>query len=149
VPALAYVTRIGDIPGTALLEAMIKMGVDLSRFGIDGLLAAAVAKNTDAAARLLEFGIPIDGDATRSPLLEAAEAGAVDMVEFLLARGAVPVDPARVTLAELTPIDLLAFDQGQQSAALDTAGIAIRERLGALRARQRAAIALLEAARSR
>jgi ankyrin repeat protein len=144
--ALAHIVRIGGLPGEIVLEVMFKFGVDLSRFGIEALAAAAEANNISAAGRLLEFGLPVDGDANWSPLLVAAQAGSVEMVGFLLSRGATPVDPARVRLAELTPLELFALERGERSAALDTTGTAIRERLEALRTGQLAARALLAAA---
>jgi ankyrin repeat protein len=144
--ALAMAARLDGIPATALVEAMIKMGVDIHRFGPQSLLSAAQHDSLAIANRLLEFGIPIDGAADGPPVLAAAQAGSLAMVQFLLARGAEPVAPDRVELAKFTPLDLFVLAQGQQSRALDTTGMAIRQALEDLQVRQIAARKLLIAA---
>lgn len=144
--ALAMAARLDGIPATALVEAMLKMSLDIHRFAPEALVSAARHDSLAVANRLLEFGVPIDGDPADPPILAAAQAGALSLVRFLLARGAAPVDPDKIVLAELTPLDLLILEQGQQSRALDTTGMAIRSALEDLRARQLAARALLAAA---
>lgn len=129
------------MPRTAL--ALIDRGADLTRHGADALRAAAVTNQPVLLIRLLAEGVPLADDT----LLAAAEAGSLDTVRLLLARGVEPIPPGRVTLAELTPFDLMMLDKsGEQSRALDTSGFAIRDALEAHRARQFAARALLVAA---
>lgn len=129
------------MPRTAI--ALIERGADLSLHGPAALLAAAVTNQPALLARLLAEGVPLADDT----LLTAAEAGSVDIVRLLLARGVAPIPPGDVTLAEFTPLDLMRLDNsGEQSRAIDTTGTAIRERLEAHRARQLAARALLAAA---
>jgi ankyrin repeat protein len=144
--ALAMAARLDGIPATALVDAMLKMGLDIHRFAPEALVSAASHDSLAVANRLLEFRVPIDGVPGDEPILAAAQAGSLSLVQFLLARGAAPVDPDRVVLAELTPLELLTLEQGQQSRALDTTGMAIRAALEDLRARQLAARALLVAA---
>lgn len=123
--------------------ALIDRGANLRTHGPAALLAAAGTDQTMLIERLLAAGVPLaDGI-----LLAAAQAGALDAVRLLLEAGATPIPPERVTLAEFTPLDLLILDgSGTQSRALDTSGLALREALEALRARQLAARELLAAA---
>jgi ankyrin repeat protein len=144
--ALAMAARLDGLPATVLVETMIKMGVNVSRFGPQSLVSAAEFDSLAIADRLLELGVPIDGDGDNPPVLAAAQAGSIAMVQFLLARGAEPVAPDRVQLAEFTPLELLLLEQGRQSRARDTTGFAIREALENLRGRQLAARKLLIAA---
>jgi ankyrin repeat protein len=131
-----------------LVDAMIAAGADLGTYGPDALVSAASSGRIAIAIRLLERGVPIDASGAHaiSPVRAAAEAGQIPMLRFLLGRGALPVPPGDIRLAELTPIELFALEHGKRSAALDTTGLAIRERLADLRARQLLAHRMLIAA---
>ena len=143
---LAFAARL-DQP--ALLYALIAAGADLDIHGVDALVSAAAAGRIAAAQRLLERGVPIDlaGNSEISPIRAAAEAGEIEMLRFLLTQGARPIAPESIRLAEFTPLELFALEQGERSAALDVTGMAIRERLADLRRRQLEARQILAAAK--
>lgn len=145
-PVLAYVALMESTLAVPLLYAMLHAGADLTQSGDAALLAAAESNRLATIERLLDLGVAIDGAPEKPPLLAAAQNGAVEAVEALLARGATPVAPERVALAELNALELLMIEQGEQSAAYDTYGEAIRQRVADLRRRQLAAMDLLTAA---
>jgi cytohesin len=130
----------------ALLTAIIAAGADLDVSGTDALVSAASAGRIANATLLLDLGVPIDlaGSIDISPVLAAAQAGQLDMLRFLLARGAIPIDPERVRLAQL-PIDQL-LEGGRQSAVYDWDLHEARLLWEDLLARQREARAILAAA---
>lgn len=141
IDAAFVAAAIAGMPRTAI--ALIDRGADLDRHGPAALLSAAATNQPALLLDLLARGVPL----TTEVMLAAAQAGSLDTLRLLLARGAEPIPPGDVTLAELTPLDLLLMDtSGEQSRALDTSRFAIREALEARRARQVAARALLTAA---
>ncbi|MBF0500201.1 MAG: ankyrin repeat domain-containing protein [Candidatus Riflebacteria bacterium] len=93
----------------AVLEALIKAGVDVNCRGVDGwcpLLSACSRKNSLSAVKLLvAAGARIDiGDTEgRTPLHLAAEAGDSALVEFLVLHGA---DVRAVDKKGVTPLSL-------------------------------------------
>ena len=85
-----------------LLDALLVAGADLETYGSDALVSAASAGRIATASRLLERGVPLDAAGTIevSPVRAAAEGGELAMLRFLLGRGARPVPPDSIRLAE-------------------------------------------------
>ena len=129
------------MPRTAI--ALIARGADLDRHGPAALQAAALTDEPALLLRLLAEGVPLAGDT----LLAAAQAGSLDVVRLLLARGVEPVPPGRIVLVELVPLELMRIDiGGAQSRAVGTSGFRLRAALEASRVRQRIARDLMTAA---
>lgn len=141
IDAAFVAAAIAGMPRTAV--ALIDRGADLARHGPAALLSAAMTNQPALLLDLLAHGVPLTTEVMRT----AAQSGSLEAVRLLLALGAKPIPPGDVTLAELTPFDLLLMDtSGEQSRALDMTGVRIREALETRRARQLAARALLTAA---
>src|SRR5258708_3052997 len=77
---------------TEIVEVLLKAGADLSvknRFDFNALTIAVAANNQDLAALLLDHGANVETEtSTLTPLMFAASAGSVDMIRFLVKRGA-------------------------------------------------------------
>jgi len=141
--ALAGAARL-EAP--TLLDALLAAGADVHTHGTDALVAAASAGRTVAAQRLLDRGVPLDGCGSSEipPIQAAAEAGELDMLRFLLDRGAIPIDPQRIRLAAMV-VDVLDPEQPQR-AAIDWTLVEARRAWERLRERQLGARAILAAA---
>jgi ankyrin repeat protein len=94
-----------DIPGLLcrvveesqfdLLCILLDAGADVNEFGPQALERAIVQKETEAVALLLDRGVPIDAVGDKlSPLQAAASLGTLDLVQYLLDRGANVNTPA-------------------------------------------------------
>jgi ankyrin repeat protein len=75
-----------------IVELLLKAGADVSaknRFDFNALTMAVAANEQDLAALLLDNGANVETDtSTLTPLMFAANAGNVDMIRFLVKRGA-------------------------------------------------------------
>jgi len=76
----------------ALVEILLKAGADLTiknRFDFNALNIAVAANSQEMAALLLDHGANVETDtSTLTPLMFAASGGNVDMIRFLVKRGA-------------------------------------------------------------
>ena len=76
----------------AIAEMLLAAGADVSiknRFDFNALNIAVAANNQELAALLLDHGANVETDtSTLTPLMFAASAGNVDMIRFLVKRGA-------------------------------------------------------------
>ena len=76
----------------SIVKILLKAGADVSiknRFDFNALTSAVAANNQDIAALLLDAGANIETEtSTLTPLMFAASAGNVDMIRFLVKRGA-------------------------------------------------------------
>jgi ankyrin repeat protein len=77
---------------TEIVEVLLAAGADLSvknRFDFNALTIAVAANNQDLAALLLDHGANVETEtSTLTPLMFAASGGNVDMIRFLVKRGA-------------------------------------------------------------
>ena len=86
-PALAAAVHVEDI---ALFDRLVASGADISRFGLDVLYEAATVGRADIVHRLLGKGLDPNGRLVElpAPIVTAAAAGHVDVVETLIVAGA-------------------------------------------------------------